>query len=74
MEMKKLARLLQLALIGAAVLGIAVFGIFVPEVGLRTAEANSIIASPCAADTIREAFVAMRDWWLMIFKIAVSIS
>ena len=40
MDMKKLARVLQLALIGAAVLGIAVFGIFVPEVGLRTAEAN----------------------------------
>ena len=40
MEMKKLARLLQLALIGAAVLGVAVFGVFVPEVGLRTAEAN----------------------------------
>ena len=39
MDMKKLARVLQLALIGAAVLGIAVFGLFVPMVGQEAVSA-----------------------------------
>ena len=59
MDMKKLARLLQLALIGAAVLGIAVFGIFVPEVGQRAAEA----LPDCA--------VAYWPWLLFLWLCAV---
>ncbi len=40
MEMKKLARLLQLALIGAAVIGFAVFFVAVPFIGREIARAN----------------------------------
>ena len=40
MEMKKLARLLQLALVGAAVLGIAVFFVAAPMLGQEMAVAN----------------------------------
>ena len=40
MDMKKLARVLQLALIGAAVLGVAVFFVAVPLIGREIAQAN----------------------------------
>ena len=39
MEMKKLARMLQLALVGAAILGVIVFFLMVPMVGQETAQA-----------------------------------
>ena len=40
MDMKKLARLLQLALIGAAVIGFVVFFLWVPMLGREIAAAN----------------------------------
>lgn len=40
MEIKKLARLLQLSLIGAAVVGVVVFFLIVPEIGRESARTN----------------------------------
>ena len=59
MEMKKLARLLQLALIGAAVLGVAVFFVAVPMLGREIATMNPEYA------------VAYWPWLLFLWLCAV---
>ena len=59
MEIKKLARLLQLALIGAAVLGVVVFFLIVPMVGQET-----IVAYP-------EYAAAFWPWLIFLWLCAV---